>query len=89
MSARAPRVQQRVRAERIGRNLTLSPRSEALLTALSGRTGIPRGRIVDLALSNLACCEACQGRRTVDSDLGPDTATCGACAGAGLVPGSE
>lgn len=79
----------RARAERVGRNLTLSPRSEALLTALSARTGIPRGRIVDVALANVACCDACQGRRTADSELGPDTATCDACAGAGLVPGSE
>lgn len=65
--------------------MTLSPVTEARLEALAARTGIPRGRIVDLALANLTCCEGCAGRGTVDHD----TATCDACRGSRLVPGSE
>ncbi len=76
------------RALRVPRNMTLSPRSEALLEALASRTGIPRGRIVDLALGNVTACPACKGRGSEDSHLGPDTRACGECCGACIVPGS-
>ena len=75
-------------AVRVSRCMTLSPVTEARLEALAERTGVPRGRIVDLAMANLAPCEACGGRGTVGGKHGPDTVVCEACAGARLVPGS-
>lgn len=82
MSPRKPAV-------RVSRNMTLSPVTEARLEALTNLTGVPRGRIVDLALANLAACPDCHGRGTIRSELGPDTATCAACRGARLCPGGE
>ncbi len=74
-------------ATRIARNMTLSPRTEAVLETLAARTGIARGRIVDIALANLGACEACQGRGTCDGPMGADTETCLSCLGSRLVPG--
>lgn len=69
---------------RVSRNMTLSPVTEARLEALASTTGIPRGRIVDLALANVMPCDFCEGRGTVNGD----TETCLVCRGARLVPGS-
>jgi len=85
-----PRVnpRDRKRACRVFRTLTLSPRSEAFLEAMSARTGIARGRIVDLALANVSLCDACRGRGTVDDpELGRDARECSECRGAMFVPG--
>ena len=78
----------RKRAVRVARNMTLSPRSEAILSALTERTGVTRGRIVDVALANIGACETCGGRGTADGHMGRDTETCVACAGDRLVPSS-
>lgn len=72
-------------APRVARNMTLSPVTEARLEALAERTGIARGRIVDLAMANLAACEDCEGRGTVNGD----TELCACCRGSRLVPGSS
>jgi len=67
---------------RVARNMTLSPVTEARLEALASTTGIPRGRIVDLAVAHLQPCEDCGGRGTVNED----TETCAGCRGSRLVP---
>jgi DnaJ-class molecular chaperone len=68
---------------RVARNMTLSCVTEARLEALAERTGMARGRIVDLALANVMPCEGCEGRGTVKDD----TAVCPECLGFRLVPG--
>ena len=75
-------------AVRVSRCMTLSTVTEARLEALAERTGVPRGRIVDIALANVAPCEACLGRGTVDGPLGKDSGVCAWCHGARVVPGS-
>lgn len=73
-------------ASRPFRTLTLSPRCEALLTLMSERTGMARGRIVDLAIEAIGVCEACDGSGTEDGPLGPSTRVCPVCGGSRVVP---
>jgi hypothetical protein len=87
-------VRARKRASRVMRNLTVSPRTEARLTSLAARTGLSRGRIVDLALANVQTCPVCEGIGAVSGPADaprpdPNGAPCAACAAAGLVPGPE
>ena len=78
-------VRARKRACRVMRNLTLSPRTESLLTVLAARTGLSRGRIVDLAVANVQACPVCDGWAALDGGKG---APCAACGAVGLVPGN-
>ena len=78
----------RVIASRVGRTMTLSPRTEAILEGLTRTTGVSRGRIVDLAIANVTACETCEGRGTLDGPMGLDTDPCHACRGARIVPGT-
>lgn len=84
MKPRIPAVDPRAKkpACRVARNMTLSPVTEARLEALAARTGIARGRIVDLAVAHLMPCEDCEGRGTVNDD----TEECAGCRGSRLVP---
>ena len=75
-----------VHVSRTMRTVTLSPRSEALLAMLSNLTGIPRGRIIDLALDCLEACPDCQGSGVVSGPMGPETETCTTCHGTKIVP---
>lgn len=84
MSARRSNVP--AHQDRPFRTLTLSPRSEAWLSAASNATKIPRGRIVDAALAAIEVCEDCQGAGAVDGPLGPGTETCAGCAGHKIRP---
>lgn len=68
------------------RTLTLSPRTEARLTAMAAATGLARGRIVDLAIEALDVCDACRGAGVVSGTLGPATETCPECGGARVLP---
>jgi len=68
------------------RTLTLSPRTEALLTKLSFDLGIPRGRIVDMAIEAIGVCEQCRGSGTSDGSMGPATEVCSWCRGSRIVP---
>ncbi len=68
------------------RTLTLSTRAEALLSALSLQTGLPRGRIVDVAIEAIGICEACNGSGVQNGELGEGTETCSVCGGSQVVP---
>ena len=74
-----------VRSVRAFRTLTLSPRTEALLTSYANVTGISRGRIVDLAIEAVHPCDKCHGSGAIDSTLGPFTVRCPECSGQRLV----
>lgn len=68
------------------RTLTLSPRTEALLSKMSLDLGIARGRIVDMAIEAIGVCEQCRGSGTSDGPLGRDTEVCSWCRGSKIVP---
>ncbi len=89
-SARKPNApkapESRTRIGRVGRTLTLAPYTEAILEAWARATGIPRGRIVDLALRSLVLCPACEGMGTEDGPLGAGTARCAVCGGDKIIP---
>lgn len=69
-----------IKAERTPSTMTLTPETTARLTRFAMLTGIPRGRIVDMAMQLLEPCEACTG-----SGYEGDT-VCGECRGDRLVP---
>lgn len=68
-------------SERTSRNLTFAMSSEARLSAMARATGIPRGRIVEMALSCVDICTDCNGEGTDD-----DGHRCAACGGTRIVP---
>ena len=63
------------------RTLTLSPRCEAILTALTRDSGLARGRIVDQAVEAMVVCDQCDGTGLMGGSLGPGTITCSECGG--------
>jgi hypothetical protein len=72
------------RRSKIGRtpvSYHLDPTTVARLTRLSNASGLSRGRVLDLAVKNLAACHLCGGE-----GHGKDIAEpCDACDGARLV----
>lgn len=82
-----PKAPKRIaRAARESRTMTLSQRSEALLATMTRHTGIPRGRIVDLALDCVEICDDCQGAGVVAGPMGEGTEHCSGCAGNKIRP---
>lgn len=69
-----------VAASRERATMTLAPRTEAKLASLSKASGIPRGRIVDLAVDSIEACEECQGTGETDGHR------CDACRGGCILP---